>query len=199
MGFMLTLLIIVLLICMLVWYGHKRNDVLECRIAASNTIVTFIVGCIVIPVIFAFVHGVSYNNYLDMVQRGAVIEQEAATVATYSQYGTTPFLLDKAMTASESLTDLKYNSYQGELARMVLSLRNQIQGYNRVLIGKRTMKSNWYWNVVIYLPAEGREILNMGDIVDELIETKAEEPTTTEPEADKDPEAKPTVKKEGGV
>jgi hypothetical protein len=130
--------------------------------------------------------GVSYNNYLGMKQREATIEQNASAVLKYASAGVGSFTMGQMI--SNEITDFKFGQFQDNMGGLIVTMRNEIQEYNKVLIGKQTMKRGDFFSNWVYLPDEYLyvEPMTMAAVFDE-VSPPAEEEKTMDPEADKEP------------
>ncbi len=116
-------------------------------------------GVILSTVYVVFVGGVglsiSYKTYLDTrTFYSATLEQYASAVEIYE---------DKAVIdiGSAALTDLKYQGYQNNVSKFILSLREGIIYYNRTIISKRVMKKNPVFSWLIVAPDDDMKIIKM--------------------------------------
>ena len=57
---------------------------------------------------------------------------------------------NKAIISEKSITDFKYNSYQNNMSKMIIDLRNRVDEYNRILISKRIRKKNIFFSWLIH-------------------------------------------------
>ena len=158
MGLILALLTIIVFIAILAWICSDKGD--KC----AHVVISTIVCLIVISVIMAFTWGVSYYNYLSLKQRLVTIEQYRSAVDMYSDKGVLEFKKHETgnlLGRIGDLTDLKYHNYQIEMSKKIEKLKLVTVNYNNALIGKRTMKANWFWNWCIIAADSDMEPLKM--------------------------------------
>ena len=106
-------------------------------------------------IVIIFFVGVSYTTYLDIrAQYDAVISQYRGAVTMYADYATLD--VEKA-----TFTDLKYQGYQENIAKVIADLRREIVCYNKVLIQKRIMDKNPVFSWLIIAPDKDMKIINI--------------------------------------
>jgi hypothetical protein len=108
--------------------------------------------CMIIPVV---VLAASYTSYVDLrTSYDATVKQYRQAVTIY---------VDRAQidVPKASLTDFKYEGYQGNVADFVRNLRREVVYYNEGIISKRIMKKNWFFNWLIVAPDEDMKVLNL--------------------------------------
>lgn len=87
--------------------------------------------------------GISYKSYLDSKAfYDATSEQYASAVKVYKDYATIDV-------NSIAWTDLKYQGYQGEVASFIRDLRKSVTTYNKVIVKKKVLKKNLFFNWII--------------------------------------------------
>lgn len=118
-----------------------------------------IAAVIVCSVIFCIVHAmslsVSYGTYLDDRSFfSATSEQYFSAITVYKDHA----VIDMGKAA---FTDLKYQGYQENVGKFVVSLRNRIIRYNKSIIEKRTMGKNPFFNWFVVEPDADMVVMKM--------------------------------------
>ena len=112
---------------------------------------TSVISCIIIAII---VTG-SYISYLDTrAQYDATIKQYKGAVTMYADYASLD--MEKA-----TFTDFKYQGYQENVAGVIIDLRREIVKYNEILIKKRILNKNIFFNWLIIAPDKDMKIINI--------------------------------------
>jgi len=131
------------------WANYSSRDAGTCA-AAAAVISGFLFGCVLLVSI-----GVSYANYVGLRSSyDATIQQYRQAVTVYADHA-------KIDVQKASLTDFKYEGYQGNVADFIKSLRRNVVWYNQGLISKQVMKKNWFFGWVIVAPDDDMKVLNM--------------------------------------
>ena len=155
MGFILLLfLIAAIIVALTIWAEDKAEK------KASEGIFAAIICGIVGTIFMSIIWGASYSNHLRLLKDLATVEQYEQTVKLYAEKGVEKFRTNS--TYSSEITDLKYQSYQVQVGRMIISLRDKIIEYNRNLVSKAVMKTSWFWSWCIIMP-KGVKLLKMAD------------------------------------
>ena len=145
---MLIIMILLLIALFIGWATSKGiNSFLEGFIPSA-----VITGLIVMAT-WAF----SYSTYLDLKQYQYTIEQYRSSITYYSQTIQAPSIADRAV------TDLKYNENTRVLAELIDKYRYHITNYNNILIGKRIMKGNIFYNWLIVSPDDNMKPIKFMD------------------------------------
>ena len=106
---------------------------------------------------------ISYDTYLDMMEKQVTIEQEVTGVKAYAENGVGVFFPGQLV--GKELTDFKFGAYQEEMSDKIKRLKNMVQSYNEHVISKKLMKNNWYWNWWIYMPDMSIQTIEMGQLL----------------------------------
>ena len=160
MGLVLLFLGLSLCICALTFLlvdSRGISDKIGGAVSAA-IICFFVFGFFSIVII-----GFSYANYVGLKQRIATIEQYKSAIGIYSDRGILDFKKNEMGNFERigDLTDLKYQNYQENVYHMIKDFRNEVVKYNRKLVGKRTMKANWFWNWLIIAPDSDMKIMRL--------------------------------------
>ena len=122
---------------------------------AENASFAAVMSCIVGTVLTIFILAVSYTSYLDIrAQYDAVITQYKGAVTMYADYASLD--MEKA-----TFTDFKYQGYQENVAKVIIDLRKEIVGYNKMLIKKNLLNKNPIFSWLIIAPDEDMKIINI--------------------------------------
>jgi len=104
----------------------------------------FIPSIVIASLLIAVTWGFSYSSYLDLRKYQYTVEQYKSSIILYKN----TVVLD----SDDALTDMKYNKNTDALREMINSLKYKIVNYNNILIGKRIMKENIFFNWLIVAP-----------------------------------------------
>lgn len=155
MGFLLLFLVFALLTCAITFLVSDSGKI-------GNTISAFIIWFLVASFFMCVSWGFSYTSYLGLKKRSVTVEQYRSAIQMYGDRGVLDFKEGGHLFSAQSeLTDLKYYKYQEILARMIKDLRDVVVTYNSRLVGKRTMKANWFWNWCIIGPDPDMKIMRL--------------------------------------
>ena len=151
MGLIIIFLLITLGITLLSYVGtaSERKEVKR-----SNAIFGFVMVSLIFIAIAVVMAGASYESYVEMREDKATVEQYANTMKNYEKHGVKEFRSLK----NGSLTDLKYNKYQEQLAKMTIDLRDRIVHYNEIYAGKKAMKDNFFFGLFVIFPEDMKPI-----------------------------------------
>ena len=111
--------------------------------------IPLLVVCVVLAsMILIGSYGKSYSTYVDARKfQDAVVEQYKSSVTIYTNLSGSPLL-------QNSLTDLKYQHYQGSIKDLIVDIRNKVAAYNEVVVGKRILKKSPFFSWLIYDPGD---------------------------------------------
>ena len=144
----MIIILIFIAISALIVFAASRND-------PGDTIFAATVCSAMSSVIIIFIVGISYVTYLDTrAQYDAVITQYKGAVTMYADYASLD--MEKA-----TFTDLKYQGYQENIAKVIVSLRREIVSYNKTIIKKRLLDRNPVFNWLIIAPDKDMKIINI--------------------------------------
>ena len=101
--------------------------------------------------------GFSYSSYLDLKKYQYTMEQYKSSIIYYSQLILVPSVMDRAV------TDLKYNENTRVLSEIIDRYRCNVTRYNNILIGKRVMKGNIFYNWLIISPDDDMKPIKFMD------------------------------------
>jgi gas vesicle protein len=156
MGMILAGIVIVLVVSAIVYLVSRLDNYDNEDALIGAGIGSIVSGGIVGVILIASIAG-SYTSYVDIrTKYDATITQYKEAVTMYKGHAT----IDVKKAA---LTDLKYQGYQENMASFIKNLRREVTKYNEVLISKRIMKKNWFFNWIIIAPDDDMKILNMSD------------------------------------
>ncbi|KPK10641.1 MAG: hypothetical protein AMJ56_07675 [Anaerolineae bacterium SG8_19] len=119
-----------------------------------------VISAVISLICICFTWGVSYQSYIGLKKKLAVVEQYKETVELYADKGVKEFT--PSVSTSSELTDLKYNNYQTQIGEMIREMRDLIVQYNATVTSKRVMKDCWFFSWLIILP-EDMKTIKMGD------------------------------------
>jgi len=109
----------------------------------------------VCAVIFSVIIFHSYSSYLD--QRSfydATIEQYATAITMYADYA-------EIDVESAAWTDLKYQGYQDNISKLIISLRNRTIEYNEAFVKKNKMHNNPFFSWLVIGMDEDMKLIKM--------------------------------------
>ena len=139
-------IVLILLVCGVIRY--KIYDALDSF--GPSIIVSIIFGILLIIIL-----GASYSTYLDCRSFWDITqEQYRNSIVMYE---------DKAVLKvnKDSFTDLKYQGYQENIAKLITDLRGKVVVYNIDIIQKRIMKNNIVFSWLITQPDDNMKILTL--------------------------------------
>lgn len=124
----------------------------------ANSVVTGMVSYIVVGLVLAVMYGQSYSSYLGArTFYDGTREQYASAVQMYHDYA----VLDLRGVEALAFTDLKYEGYQQNMAKYINNLRDEIIGYNKIIVSKRAMKRNAFFSWCIIAPDPDMKVIKM--------------------------------------
>jgi len=152
MVIIISFILISLLIGVANWCAHKTGYHSEDKYYGFGSgfcwpLAIFATVCII-------VWTVSYDSSVDMLQTRAVIEQKVTAINSYRSIATNSF-------ADKAVTDLKYNNYQQEMAKMITDLRKCVEGYNQTLIGKMAYKASPLFSWFVFSPPPNSHVISL--------------------------------------
>lgn len=105
--------------------------------AAKGT-AAFVVGLIFASIFSILFWSFSYTNYLDAqkIYQGTIAQYKGA-IEVYE---------DKAVINTRQLTDFGHGKYNESMADLIRDLRNEVVRHNKIVIGKRIMGDNIFFN-----------------------------------------------------
>lgn len=155
MGFVFLLLLIILAIIAITSLdSDSKGRLINCSICG-------LVSTVVALMLLAIIWGGSWSTYVGLQGRAVTIEQYRHTIEIYADKGVAEFKINSSI--NSEFTDLKYQNYQTKLANMITELRWQVVKYNRVLVGKRVSKANWFWSWCIVAAPDDFKVIKMED------------------------------------
>lgn len=152
--------VIILILCVIllggtIAYTATKEEQYKFSEACCCAITLSIIASVVLIIAVA----ASYRSYLDLKRDRVAIQQHERAINLY---------LSKAKLEMDSnvITDLKYNKYQNNLAKLIRDYRDCVNKYNNNLISKREMNNNFMFNLLVIGPdPDMREIeINPGPI-----------------------------------
>lgn len=144
---MLMIFLLITIGGLIIFLTHKYDR--------KDTIFATIICGAISTIVVVIVVVVSYISYLDIrAQYDAVINQYKGAVTVYADYATLD--MEKA-----TFTDFKYQGYQENISKIIVDLRNEIIAYNKVLIKKRILNKNLFFNWLIIAPDKDMKIINI--------------------------------------
>lgn len=150
MGLLLTFILIGFAIGTICSLCFDDWDILWCWVVPLG-----IIGASICGIVFL----VSWDSAVDQKKRLASIEQYATRITTYEGRAKGNF------DDTSSVTDLKYNSFQGQLGEMVTELSSIIIRYNQTQVGKKIYSDKaYFWPIIVHdssIPAS----INMEDYI----------------------------------
>jgi hypothetical protein len=155
MGLILVFLAVVILITVCVYFGNlytynRRNPGAPSYAIAAASISSMILGIFLVVIICT-----SYNSYVGLrTSYDATVKQYRQAVTIYVDHA-------QINVPKASLTDFKYEGYQGNVADFVRSLRKEVVWYNKELISKRVMKKNWFFSWLVVAPDDDMKVINL--------------------------------------
>lgn len=163
MGLIITLILLALVIAYFVHWIEFQDSKDKKKALVCGKVAVVIVSCICI-VGLIITYGISYSNYLSMMERKVTIEQDVTSINAFIEAGVGAFAFHQLR--SKEITDFKFGAYQTQLAYMINSAKSQVQAFNEDVVGKKLMKSNWYWSWVVYMPNMEMEPINMAKLLE---------------------------------
>jgi len=144
----MIIIFLLIAICAIIVFSTYVND-------PKNTVGSITVTSVISCVITAIIITSSYISYLDTrAQYDATIRQYKGAVTMYTDYASLD--VEKA-----ALTDFKHQGYQENVAKVIIDLRKEIVEYNEVLIKKRILKKNIFFNWLIIAPDADMKVINI--------------------------------------
>lgn len=152
MGFIITLIVIslVLSLIFLVLNGRDAGTVCAC------------VTLLVFAVIVCFAIGISTYEYYDLHARLGAHKAYQGAIDVFVKHATPTAAGPNISVTGNEITDFKYQSYQGELGKLIRDARYNAAEYNRILFTKRAGAMSWYWRAVIVEPDDWMKPLSVG-------------------------------------
>ena len=145
MGIFLIVFVISLIVAALTYIIDD-----EAPAAILGFVISFAI-CSVIPFIAICV---SYNTYVDArTQYDATVNQYREAVTMYADHA--------VIDTERAFTDFKYQGYQENIADFIKSLRSEVTTYNKLIISKRVMDKNFFFNWLIIPPDDDMKILSL--------------------------------------
>ena len=125
----------------------------------SNIKLTTIICMGISIAVMTIVYSQSYINYLTLKEIQIIVPQQAKGISLYVKKGIREF-----KSKDRAATDIKYNSYQTEMAKMIHGLQKNINIHNGLLVKKRILKRTWVWKRFVCLPP-GEKLLDITDYI----------------------------------
>lgn len=146
---------LIMLFLILVFVFFFLGSILEFKEnREENGIVTLFFSFLLLVPIVAPLIG-SYGSYIDMKQ---------TYEATVSQYrNSIEMYKDKAVihVNKKTFTDFKYKGYQKEVSSLIKDLRNKVEEYNELYIGKKEMGGNIFFSWYIIGPDDNMKLIRL--------------------------------------
>jgi hypothetical protein len=138
--------------------SHDEGSMRKRKYDWMDGLLGFVITFLILSVIYVTVVSSSYATYInDRAFYDGIIEQYRGCITMYENKSA---VIDIGK-ASPSLTDLKYQGYQQNMADMIKDLRCKISEYNESILEKRTMKKNPFFSACIIAPDDDMKILGM--------------------------------------
>lgn len=119
----------------------------------AGLVAIFLSFLFLVPVVAPLIN--SYGSYIDMKQTyEATISQYRNSIKMYE---------DKAVihVSKKTFTDFKYKGYQEEVSSLIKDLRNKVEEYNELYIGKKEMGSNIFISWYIIGPDDNMKLIKL--------------------------------------
>lgn len=150
MGYLIGLILVGMFVTFITYRTYNGDAYQEDAVINS-----IIVCCVLIVILMILPLAGSYRSYVFMKQNAATVQQYRDSIDMYSERGMFAFQAANGFgIGGKEITDLKYQTYQQQMARMIAELREQVAEYNKDLAGKQVMKNHFMWNILIYLPED---------------------------------------------
>lgn len=118
----------------------------------------FLIAFVVLLVLTCIIWGKSYSTYLDLqCYRNSEIPLQKEAIQSYKNASIKAIGLD----SETVMTDMKFQGYQQEVAKMIDNLKKTINLYNNELITKRRMKSSPVFSWLIFGPDPYMDIISI--------------------------------------
>lgn len=163
MGLFLTIFILLTVLTFLIARTDKSVNI-DRRFRINAIIWTVTVSLMVCLV----TECASFGGYLTLVRKKSYIIEYAATIKEYQKRALIGSEQQESPAISEqpSLTDLKYQNFQNQLAGMLVDLRSHVESYNANIAVKRRLKSSWYFRLFIIGPDEDMVPYNINTLLE---------------------------------
>lgn len=148
---LLTIAIIIVIVVLMVNGENTRDDAAAVAITCS----------VMLALVVSIGLGVSYKNYL---------RARTFYSAGYEQFTTAIDMYESKanIDMQKAFTDSKYRGYQESMASLIEVLRRKVVKYNKIIIGKQIMASNWFFSWFIIESDPDMVIIKMGELKTEI-------------------------------
>lgn len=153
MGLLLCALVVLLLV---IWgnLGEKDYELKKAirPILSGMTFVSIVYGVVAI-----IINLFTYGDYAKArANYDSVLSQYGQAITIYENKA----VLDVKV-VGDTWTDFRYQGYQGNLAQMIIDLRNQVASYNSYLISRKTWGKNYFVGWYLVMPDKDMKTIDI--------------------------------------
>lgn len=151
------LLLCALAVMVIVIWGNLGGKDYELRKAVRPILAGMAFVFIVYGVVVAIINLVTYEDYARArANYDSVLSQYGQAITIYENKA----VLDVKV-VGDTWTDLRYQGYQGNMAQMIIDLRNQVASYNSYLISRKTWGKNYFVGWYLVMPDKDMKTIDI--------------------------------------
>lgn len=153
MGLLLCALVAMLVV---VW-GNLGEKEYKFKRAVRPALAGVAFVFIVYGIVAVIINICTYSHYAKArANYDSVLSQYGQAITIYENKA----VLDVKI-VGDTLTDLRYQSYQGNMAQMITDLRNQVASYNSYLISRKTWGRNFFVGWYLVMPDKDMKTIDI--------------------------------------